>query len=46
MKKLKNTLFIFGSGECGQLPPEYCTDYVQVNPTAIPNLPNDIDEVI
>ncbi|SBS81417.1 regulator of chromosome condensation, putative [Plasmodium malariae] len=46
MKKIKSTLFIFGSGECGQLPPEYCTDYIQVNPTAVQNLPGDIDEVI
>ncbi|EUD66625.1 hypothetical protein C922_02946 [Plasmodium inui San Antonio 1] len=44
--KVKNTLFIFGSGECGQLPPEYCADYVQVNPTAVRNLPNDIDQVV
>ncbi|ANQ05807.1 Regulator of chromosome condensation [Plasmodium coatneyi] len=44
--KVKNTLFIFGSGECGQLPPEYCADYVQVNPTAVQNLPNDIDQVV
>lgn len=44
--KVKNTLFIFGSGECGQLPPEYCADYVQVNPTAVHNLPNDIDQVV
>ncbi|KJP89374.1 hypothetical protein AK88_01040 [Plasmodium fragile] len=43
---VKNTLFIFGSGECGQLPPEYCADYVQVNPTAVRNLPNDIDQVV
>ncbi|GAW78952.1 regulator of chromosome condensation [Plasmodium gonderi] len=46
MKKARSTLFIFGSGECGQLPPEYCSDYVQVNPTAVQNLPNDIDEVV
>ncbi|CRG98445.1 regulator of chromosome condensation, putative [Plasmodium relictum] len=46
MKKIKNTLFIFGSGECGQLPPEYCTDYVQADPTPVHNLPNDIDEVV
>ncbi|SCO64970.1 regulator of chromosome condensation, putative [Plasmodium vivax] len=44
--KVRNTLFIFGSGECGQLPPEYCADYVQVNPTAVRNLPNDIDQVV
>ncbi|GAB64454.1 regulator of chromosome condensation [Plasmodium cynomolgi strain B] len=44
--EVKNTLFIFGSGECGQLPPEYCSDYVQVNPTAVRNLPNDIDQVV
>ncbi|SBT75186.1 regulator of chromosome condensation, putative [Plasmodium ovale] len=46
MKKIKSTLFIFGSGECGQLPPEYCTEYVQLNPTAVKNLPDNIDEVI
>ncbi|CRG98081.1 regulator of chromosome condensation, putative [Plasmodium gallinaceum] len=46
MKEMKNTLFIFGSGECGQLPPEYCTDYIQADPTPVQNLPSDIDEVI
>ncbi|SCM24834.1 regulator of chromosome condensation, putative [Plasmodium chabaudi chabaudi] len=46
MKNVKNTLFIFGSGECGQLPPEYCDEYIQTNPTAVRNLPDNIDEVV
>ncbi|KEG03538.1 regulator of chromosome condensation, putative [Plasmodium vinckei vinckei] len=46
MKNVKNTLFIFGSGECGQLPPEYCDEYIQTNPTAVHNLPDNIDEVV
>ncbi|SCO63689.1 regulator of chromosome condensation, putative [Plasmodium berghei] len=46
MKNVKNTLFIFGSGECGQLPPEYCDEYIQINPTAVRDLPYNIEEVV
>uniref|UniRef100_A0A8C9GMK0 RCC1-like domain-containing protein n=1 Tax=Piliocolobus tephrosceles TaxID=591936 RepID=A0A8C9GMK0_9PRIM len=46
MKTGRNALFILGSGECGQLPPEHCDDYIQLNPKVIDDLPNEIDEVI
>ncbi|CDU19419.1 chromosome condensation regulator [Plasmodium yoelii] len=46
ISNVKNTLFIFGSGECGQLPPKYCDEYIQSNPKAIHDLPSNIEEVI